>query len=79
MLIHVIEENEFGKFLGFELISFCPIDTSALDLNLLTDDEISFLNEYHRKVYEELSPHLTEEEQDWLKLSCKALPCEPHA
>ena len=67
MLVKLLEENEFGTFLGFETMSYCPIDTRALDKSLLTSDELDYLNDYHKLVYEKLSPRLTQEEGAWLK------------
>jgi len=53
-------------FYGFESLIYCPIDTSSVDISLLSDVEIDYLNDYHRRTYELISPHLTEEEADWL-------------
>jgi Xaa-Pro aminopeptidase len=59
-------ETEFGKFLAFETLTLCPIDTSLIDFALLTETEISWIKEYHQTVYEQLSPLLTEKEREWL-------------
>jgi len=48
--------NDMGVFYKFETITYVPITTESLDLNLMTDDEIEFLNNYHKMVYEKLSP-----------------------
>ncbi|MCL2015055.1 MAG: M24 family metallopeptidase C-terminal domain-containing protein, partial [Defluviitaleaceae bacterium] len=66
LLIIEVATNEFGTFLAFETLSFCPIDTAAIDKALLTDIEVDFLNGYHAEVFEKLSPLLTQEERDWL-------------
>jgi len=58
----VCVENQvtsFGRFLGFETLSLCPIDTSLVIRDLLTATEINWLNEYHRKVNFQLKPQLT--------------------
>jgi len=60
-------ENENGKFLNFETLTYCPYDTRAIDLQLLTQAEKDFVNNYHSKVYDTLAPLLTEEEAVWLK------------
>ncbi len=60
-------ENEYGRFMEFECVTLCPIDLDAVDPELLTRREKKLLNDYHRKVYRELSPYLTYEEQLWLR------------
>lgn len=60
-------KSEFGEFLGFETITYAPIDLDAIDVSLLTQEEKNWLNQYHEKVYQFISPHLTDEEQEWLK------------
>lgn len=66
-------EGMFGSYLQFETVTLCPIDTTPLLRHLLTDEEIRWLNEYHRTVYEKLSPDLDEEEKVWLQEKCKAI------
>ncbi|MDE6407435.1 MAG: aminopeptidase P family protein [Anaeroplasmataceae bacterium] len=60
-------KSDFGEFLGFETITYAPIDLDAIDVNLLNQDEKNWLNQYHKKVYKLISPYLEEEEQEWLK------------
>lgn len=60
-------EGEFGPFLQFDPLTLCPIDTTPIDWHMLTPDEIEWLNNYHHRVYEELSPLLDEEHKIWLK------------
>lgn len=60
-------ETEYGKYMKFDTISFCPIDLDGLDVNLLTQQEKDWLNNYHKEVYEKLSPALNEQEKTWLK------------
>ena len=67
------EKNEFGEFLQFETIMYCPINLEAVVPSLLTEEEKTWLNNYHAKTYEKLSPFLTEEENVWLKEATKAL------
>lgn len=59
--------EEFGEFYKFETISFCPIDLAGLDISLLNDEEKVWLNNYHKKIYDLLSPYLDEEEKEFLK------------
>lgn len=60
------EENEFGKFLRFDTLSLCYIDTTLIEKSLLEASELKWLNDYHSTVYNKLSPHLNEEERAWL-------------
>ena len=75
-LIHVTEaeKSDFGQFLGFETLTFFPIDVSLIDEKLMTKDEIDWLNAYHQKVFDKLSPYLTKEECSWLKGKTKFYP-----
>ena len=63
--------NEFGTFYNFETITLCPIDTTPIDRELMTQQEIDWLNNYHTMVFDKLSPHLNEEEKAWLKEKIK--------
>ncbi|MDE5715877.1 MAG: aminopeptidase P family protein [Anaeroplasmataceae bacterium] len=67
------DSNEFGEFLGFETITYAPIDLDAIEKKLLTSDEKKWLNQYHEKVFETLEPYLTNEEKEWLKEYTKAI------
>ena len=60
-------ETDSGQFMKFETISYCPIALEAVDVEMLTDKERKWLNDYHKEVYEKLSPFLNEEEKEWLK------------
>lgn len=55
------KSTEFGDFLRFDTLTLCPIDTNAIDKQLLSSEEISWLNNYHQKVYDELEPLLRTE------------------
>ena len=61
------EETEFGRFMKFDTISLCYIDKTLIDITLLDDEEISWLNNYHKEVYDKISPYLAETEKKWLK------------
>lgn len=67
MLVVPARETEFGVFYKFEPLTLCPIDKEAIRIDLLTDEEIEWLNSYHQRVYDMLSPMLTSDEQNWLK------------
>lgn len=59
--------TEFGSFLKFETLTLFPFDRNLFDLDLMTDEEISWVNGYHATVYSRLAPHLTPAEQQWLR------------
>lgn len=60
-------ENQFGKFLGFRILSFVPIDTRPVDLDLLTDDEIDWLNAYNQECFDKLNIYLDGDDLEYLK------------
>lgn len=66
-------ETEFGRFLEFEPLTLCPIDKTPIIVSMLTDDERAWLDDYHRRVYERLSPHLLPDERQWLENACSPL------
>jgi Xaa-Pro aminopeptidase len=74
-LIHVIPavNTEFGQFLQFETVTLFPIDQLLIDVDMLSDDELEWLNSYHKKVYNTISPRLSEEEREWLSKKCSKL------
>ena len=67
------KETEFGQFLQFETLTLCPIDTTPIVHEMLTDEETEWLNAYHRTVFESISPHLNDEEKAWLATACKEI------
>ena len=67
VLCYEDEETEFGRFLKFDTISLCYIDKSLIDIFLLDQKEIDWLNSYHAEVYDKLNLYLTAEERIWLK------------
>jgi Xaa-Pro aminopeptidase len=70
LLVTPYKETEFGQFLQFDSLTLCPIDTSPIIVDMLLPEEISWLNTYHQRVFDTLSPHLTQEESDWLRNAC---------
>ena len=66
-------EGLFGRYLKFETVTLCPICTRGLIRELLTPAETDWLNQYHRTVYERLSPDLDEDERLWLEEACKSI------
>lgn len=67
------EKNEYGQFMYFEPISFVPIDLDAINPDIMTIEEKNWLNEYHEKVYEKISPYLNADEKEWLKEYTRAI------
>ena len=59
--------EEFGEFYKFRTISYCPIDVRGIDVNLLDNEERQWINDYHKLVFDKLSPYLNEEEKEFLK------------
>lgn len=66
-LVCKYKEGMFGEYLQFETITLCPICKKGIIKDMLSDEEIKWLNDYHQKVYETLSPELEENERSWLK------------
>ena len=73
LLIVPYKETEFGKFLQFESLTLCPIDKSPIIKEMLLQEEVDWLNDYHRHVAETLSPYLSEDEAEWLREACAAI------
>ena len=67
MRTQLYKKTEFGDFYSFETITLCPIDTTPIIKEMLTDDEVTWLNNYHTEVYNKLSPYLEDAETEWLK------------
>ena len=67
LLIKQYCETDFGKFLQMESLTLCPIDVTPIDADMLLPEEREWLNDYHKIVYEKLSPFLEEGEKAWLK------------
>ena len=61
------EKNEYGQFMEFETITYAPIDLDGIDVTYFSETDKMQLNQYHKMVYEKISPYLTKEEADWLK------------
>ena len=73
LLVRKGQKTEYGQFLYFEPITYVPIDLDAVNPDMMTKEDKAQLNAYHAKVYELVSPHLNEEEQEWLKEYTRAI------
>lgn len=67
------EMNEYGQFMEFEFLTMVPIDLEALDKSIMTERDVQLLNDYHKAVYEAISPYLSQEEALWLKENTRAI------
>ena len=68
-------DNQYGTFLAFRPLAFVPIATSPIVPGVLDKEQVAWLNDYHRKVFEQLAPRLTEDERAWLAEKCAAIGC----
>lgn len=66
-------EGMFGNYLKFETVTLCPIDKRPIIKDLLSNEEINWLNQYHQQVYDLLAPHLDYDERYWLANATSAL------
>ena len=73
LLITPYKETEFGKFLQFESLTLCPIDKKPIMKEMLLKEEVDWLDAYHQRVFDMLSPHLSEDEKKWLSDACAPL------
>ena len=73
LLVVPAGEGMFGNYLQFETVTLCPIDKRPIIKELLSKEEINWLNNYHTKVYDLLSPLLDYDERYWLANATSAL------
>ena len=60
------EKNEYGQFMYFEPITYIPMDLDGINPDIMTEEDKKLLNDYHKKVYEKVSPYMNDEEKEWL-------------
>ncbi len=73
LLITHYKDTEFGRFLQFEPLTLCPIDTTPILKDELLDEEVAWLNDYHQHVYDVLAPHLDGADLEWLRLATQPI------
>lgn len=73
LLVTPYKETPFGTFLQFESLTLAPIDTTPILMDMLLEEEKAWLNAYHAEVYRQLSPHLSDEENEWLAKATQAI------
>ena len=66
-------EGEYGKFYKFETLTLYPFDLNGIEVEILSPEEKQWLNDYHKKVFEKLSPKLNEDEKAWLAEKTKSI------
>lgn len=66
-------KNEYGQFLYFEPITLIPMDLDAINPDMMKDEEKKLLNDYHKKVYDTIAPHLADDEREWLAKYTRAI------
>lgn len=79
VVVHKEKTTEFGEFLSFETLSLCPIDLQLVDTSLLSEEEITWIDEYHQRVREHLAPYLTNEENEYLSAKTQPLRTAPRS
>lgn len=73
LIVTAYRETEFGRFLQFEPLTLCPIDKTPVIADMLSQEERTWLDDYHRMVYGRLAPHLDTDERAWLADACAPL------
>ncbi len=68
-----LDKNAYGQFMGFEPLTWVPFDVDGLDVDEMQPAEVAWLNAYHAKVYEKVSPYLNEQQRQWLAHACRPL------
>lgn len=68
-----LDKNAYGQFMGFEPLTWVPFDVDGLDVDEMQPAEVAWLNAYHAKVYEKVSPYLNEQQRHWLAHACRPL------
>ena len=73
LVVPALHDDEFGDFLKMETLTLFPYDASLIDLDMLTQEEIDWVNAYHERVFNSISPFLTPDEAEWLKTKTKKI------
>lgn len=73
LVVEDVKTEEFGEFYKFKTISYCPIDLNGVNVELLSPEEKKWLNDYHKTVFEKLSPYLDEEEVEFLRHETRSI------
>ena len=66
-------KTEYGQYLQFQNLTYAPIDLDAVEPSMLTEQEKTWLNDYHQQVFDTISPYLNDKEKEWLKYETRAI------
>lgn len=74
LIVVPYKTTEMGTFLQFDSLTLCPIDLRPVIVEMLTTEERTWLNSYHKHVYDQLAPFLDTEDRSWLAENTRFLP-----
>ena len=77
MLVQPVEGQGEREMLGFETLTLAPIDRNLIDTSLLEGEEVSWLDEYHKRVRETLTPLVDPETARWLAAATQPIATAP--
>lgn len=73
LCVPACSNEEWGEFYKFESLTLFPYDTTLMDMDMLSREEVKQINDYHAMVCERLSPLLSADEAQWLEQKCKSI------
>lgn len=73
VVTEVASETAYGTFLKHRTVTLFPIDINLIDIDIMEESEKKWLNEYHKEVFEKLSPKLNDEEVEWMRNMCRMI------
>lgn len=78
LTVPALSTPDGGNFLRFETVTLFPFDTNLVDTSMMTDAQIKWLNDYHKHVYDTLSPHLSADAAQWLARKTEPVMKNPY-
>lgn len=73
LCVPACSNEEWGEFYKFESLTLFPYDTTLMDMDMLSREEVKQINDYHAMVCERLRPLLNADEAQWLEQKCKSI------
>lgn len=73
LCVPACSNEEWGEFYKFESLTLFPYDTTLMDMDMLSREEVKQINDYHTMVCERLRPLLNADEAQWLEQKCKSI------